>query len=76
MRIFACHKAVFTHQDPGFLVEGAIQVQNIYHGQFVPQSYFIVIGIVCRGDLEAPCSKIHGNVVIGNNWDFLVYQGY
>jgi valyl-tRNA synthetase len=35
-------------------------------------SHFIVVKIVCRGDFDATCAKIHINIIIRNNRNFSI----
>ncbi len=72
--LFTGCKTVLPHQDLCRCVQRSVQVQNIDHGQFVTQPYLVVVDVVSRGDLQAARPKVHGDIRIGNDRYFLVYQ--
>jgi hypothetical protein len=40
----------------------------------VALTHFIVVEIVCRGDLDAPCAKLHIDIIISNDADCSISQ--
>ena len=60
---------------PSVLIERAIVVQDIDERKFMPDTNFVIVGIVCWGNLDGSCSEFHidGNRV-GDNGDATVKE--
>ena len=65
--LLAGFKAVFTHQDLSLLVQAAVVVYYIKHLQIMAEAYFVVVYIVCRGNLQAPGTEVHLHIIILDN---------
>ena len=55
-------------------VDRSIIIHNINFRKIVTSSYFKVIRIMCRCNLNRTCSKLFINVSICNNRNFLIYK--
>ena len=68
----AGHKAVLAHQNLGFLIQFSVIVNDFQHGKVVTKANFIVMDIVCGGNLKATGTEVHLYVIVLNHGDFAV----
>ena len=47
-------------------------VDNLQHGEIVPEADLIVMYVMCRGNLKAAGTEVHLHVIVLNHGDFAV----
>ena len=70
--LLPCSEAVLANQNLSLFVETSVVVDDVDNREIVPQTDFVVVGIMGRCDLEAACTEIHFDIFIFYNRDFLV----
>ncbi len=74
----------FAGVDVGFVAFGvvhlcaltdiAVKGQDVDHRQGVTTAHFVVVKVVCRGDLHAAGAFLHVRVLVAHNWNATVNQ--
>ena len=59
----------------GVVVDGRLRGQHVDHRQVMPQTHFVVVEVVGRGDLDAAGAKGRVHVFIGDDRQLPIYQG-
>ena len=72
--LLAGHKAVLAHQNLGFFVQFTVVVNDFQHGKVVTKANFIVVDVVCGGNLKATGTEVHLHVIVLNHGDFAVNE--
>ena len=53
----------------GVFVQRAVGIQNVDHGQLLPQAHFVVVRVVARGDLDRPGAHLRLSPGVQNQRD-------
>ena len=72
--LFARLEAVFAYEYLRIFVQAAVVVDDVDDRQIVAQAYFVVVGVVGRGHLEAAGSEVHFDIFVLDDRYLLVYQ--
>ena len=65
-------ETVFSDEDLSLLVQTAAVVDDVEDGEIMPHADLIVVGVMRRRDLEAARTEIHLDIVVLDDWYFLV----
>ena len=68
------HKTIFTHIQLSSLIQCSVIIKNINCIQFMFEPNLIIIFIVCRGNLQATCTKFNIHIIIFDNRYWTIYQ--
>ena len=67
-------ESVLAYKNLRFLVQTAVVINDVEHGEIVPESYFVVIHVMCRSHFKASGTESHFDITVLNNRYLFVYK--